>query len=381
MQVAKSENFSWEGAMRKFAPILWAQLFAAFVLASTFAKAEEPSWQTEWEKTLSAAEREGMITVYGQARHPVSAAIQAFTQYYPKIKLNFIGGPGSELGHRVMAEKRADKHLVDVAIGGSGTHVRVYYKANLLEPLSSAFIMPEVKDGSAWWGKKHLYADTERRYVFLFQGNVSSRMGAYNTDLVKPGEIKSWWDLVHPKWKGKIVMTSPKVSGNIQSWVFLHVSPELGPKFLRRLLGDMEVTFSASERQMMDWLATGRYPIHLMAKEDNVQKAKEQGLPVEELFSQKEGGDISSGSGHISFFKNAPHPNAARVYINWILSREGQLTWQRITAENSLRMDIPKHMVDPREVPKEGVNYIISSQHLDAVKPLRKLINELLPER
>lgn len=367
--------------MRKFAPILWAQLFAALVLASTFAKAEEPSWQTEWEKTLSAAEKEGMITVYGQARHPVSAAIEAFTKSYPKIKLNFISGPGSELGHRVMAEKRAGKHLIDIAIGGSGTQVRVYHKAGLLEPLSAAFILPEVKDQTAWWGKKHLYADPDRRHVFIMEGEATTRMGAYNTELVKVGEIKSWWDLLDPKWKGKIVMTSPKVSGNIQSWVFIYVSPELGPKFLRKLLSETDVTFSASERQMMDWLATGRYPVHLMAKPDNVQQAKEQSLPVEQLFSEKEVGSLSSGSGHISFFKDAPHPNAAKVYINWILSREGQLTWQKITGRNSLRVDIPKTMVNEREVPRQGREYVISSQHLDAVKPLRKLINEVLPER
>jgi iron(III) transport system substrate-binding protein len=365
--------------MKKFAPIPWAHLFAAIAMALTFAKAGEASWQPEWEKTLSAAEKEGMVTIYGQVRHPVSAAIQAFTKFYPKITLNFIGGPGGELGHRIMAEKRAGKHLVDIAIGGSGTQVEIYYKAGLLEPLRAAFILPEVRDETAWWGKKHLYADPDRQHVFIMEGSVTTRMGAYNSELVKAGEIKSWWDLLDPKWKGKIVMTSPKVSGNIQSWVFIYVSPDLGPKFLSKLLREMEVAFSASERQMMDWLATGKYPIHLMAKPDNVQKAKEQALPVELLYSEKEAGSLSSGSGHISFFKDAPHPNAAKVYVNWILSKEGQLMWQKIAGDNSLRMDIPKTMVNEREVPRAGKQYIISSQHLDAVKPVRKLINELLP--
>jgi len=365
--------------MRKFALNLWTQLFATLVLASTFAKAEGPSWQAEWEKTLSAAETEGTVTVYGQARHPVSAAIQAFTKFHPKIKLNFIGAPGSELGQRIMAEKRAGKHLVDIAIGGSGTQVQVYHKAGLLEPLRATFILPEVRDETAWWGKKHHYADPERRHVFIMEGSVTTRMGAYNSELVKVGEIKSWWDLLDPKWKSKIVMTSPKVSGNIQSWVFIYVSPDLGPKFLSKLLGEMDVAFSASERQMMDWLATGRYPIHLMAKPDNVQKAKEQALPVELLFSEKEAGSLSSGSGHISFFKDAPHPNAAKVYVNWMLSKEGQLMWQKIAGDNSLRMDIPKSMVNESELPREGKQYIITSQHLDAVKPVRELINRLLP--
>jgi ABC-type glycerol-3-phosphate transport system substrate-binding protein len=138
MRLEKSKIITG-GAMKKFAPIPWTQFFAAIVTALTFTGSGEASWQTEWEKTLSAAEKEGMVTVYGQARHPVSAAIQAFAKSYPKITLNFIGGPGSELGHKTMAEKRAGKHLVDIAIGGSGTQVQVYHKAGLLEPLRVAF--------------------------------------------------------------------------------------------------------------------------------------------------------------------------------------------------------------------------------------------------
>jgi len=339
------------------------------------------SWQVEWEKTIQAAHREGEVTIYGQARHPVSAAIRAFDQVYPKIRLNFLGGTGAQLGVRVMAEKRAGKHLVDIAIGGAGTQVEVYARAGLLEPMSAAFILPEVADPSLWWGKKQHYADPENRAVFMIVGNASSSIGAYNTGLVKPGEIQSWWDLLQPKWKGKIVMTDAKSAGNIGTWRYLYYSPDLGPKFIRRLLADMDVMFSVDERQMMDWLGTGKASVHLLAKGANIDKAKEQGLPVEELSSQKEGGSISTGSNHLSWFKNAPHPNAARLYINWVLSREGQLTWQKITKDNSLRADISKETVLPENILREGANYIMTSHpQYEDVKPLRKLVDEVLAE-
>lgn len=354
-------------------------LVAASGASAVSVHAEDETWRQEWERTLASAQNEGEVTIYGQSRHPVSAAIQAFAKVYPKIQLNFVGGPGSELGARVMAEKRADKHLVDIAVGGSATAVQIYQKAGLLAPLPPAFILPEVRDESVWWSKKHLYSDLESRQVFIMQGNATTRMGAYHTGRVKAGEIRSWWDLLDPRWRGKIVMTSPKAVGNIQSWLFLYVSPELGPKFITKLVSEADVAFSSSERQMMDWLATGKYPVHLLAKPDNVEKAQAQGLPVELLFSEKEAGSISSGSGHLSIFKDAPHPNAAKLYVNWILSRQGQLSWQEITDDNSLRMDIPKTMVNPSEVPREGKHYLISSQHQDAMKPLRRLMKELMP--
>lgn len=339
--------------------------------------AERAPWQAEWERTVAAAHQEGAVTVYGQARHPTSAAIQAFEQVYPKIRLNFLGGTGSQLGVRVMAEKRAGKHLVDIAIGGPGTMVEVYYKGGLLEPMSAAFILPEVADASFWWDKKHHYADREERHVFAMTGDVSSTIGAYNTRLVKPGEIQSWWDLLQPKWKGKIVATDPKSAGNIQNWRYLYYSEDLGPQFIRRLITEMDLRFSSDERQMMDWVASGKYPVHLFAKGANLDRAKGQGLPVEELLSRKEAGSVGTGSGHIAFFKNSPHPNAARLYINWILSREGQLAYQKITKDNSLRMDIPKDMVPKEAVIQEGKRYMfMSSPEYEDIGPLRKLIDE-----
>ena len=359
----------------------WVIALFVIILGSQASWAES-AWKAKWEKTLAAAHKEGRVSIYGQARYPWGAAIRAFEKAYPKIKLDFTGGRGSQLGPRIMAEKRANKHLVDIAIAGSGTQVRVYYRAGHLEPLRSAFILPEVEDASLWWQQKHHYADPEKRFVFAMLGDVSARMGAYNTNLVKPGEVRSWWDLLDPRWKDKIVMPDPKARGNIGNWKFLYYSPILGPKFIKRLIGEMNVRFSVDERQMMDWLGSGKYPIHIMAKITNIDKAISQGLPVHPLLSQQEAGSMSTRSGHISFFRNAPHPNAARVYVNWALSRDGQLSWQKIAKANSLRTDIPKDMIPPEIVPKEGKQYLHTSdpRYFD-IKPLRKLVAESLGKR
>lgn len=351
-----------------------------FALSASISFAERDR-RAEWEEIVAAAHKEGEIILYGQARYGVRDAILEFKNVYPKIQLNFVGGQGSDLAKKVMAEKRAGKHLVDIAVGGAGTQVMVYSKAGLLEATNSAFILPEVADFSLWWGKKHHYADPEGRYVFMFQGDVADRMGAYNTKLVKPGEIRSWWNILDAKWKGKIVMSDPKWAGTIGSWRYLYYSPELGPRFIRRLLGEMDIVFSTDERQMIDWLANGKYALYLLAKDENIDLAVKQGLPIISLHTQKEAGSLTTGSGHLSFFKNAPHPSAARVYINWILSKEGQKVWQKYTGDNSLRVDIPKDglPLGQAQVPKESRSYLMTSlPQYEDVKPLRTLVDGVL---
>ena len=340
----------------------------------------QADWKQDWDKTVTAAEKEGEITIYGQARAGVGKAILAFKDAYPKIKINFVGGSGSDLAKKIMAEKRAEKHLVDVSIGGGGTMVFVYHKAGLLQPIPSQLILPEVVDQTKWWSKKHLYADPEGQHVFMAQGDAGSGMGAINTSFIKSGEMNSWWDLLAPKHKGKLLMTDPDSAGNVGSWRFLYYSPDLGPKFITRLLTEVQVTFAANEHQMMDWLGAGKYHMHIMAKLENTENARKQGLPVRQIFSDKEGDTISTGSGHIITFKNTPHPNAAKVYLNWFLSREGQLVWQKLTGRNSFRTDIPKDMIPYKDeqVPKEGGKYLLSSlPQYEDVKPLQKLVDDV----
>jgi iron(III) transport system substrate-binding protein len=360
-----------------------ASLIAVLLLHCAVTTSVRSDWKQDWEKTLAAAEKEGEVTIYGQSRAGVGKALLAFQDAYPKIKINFVGGSGSDLAKKIMAEKRAGKHLVDLSVGGGGTMVLVYHKAGHLQPIPPLLILPDVRDQSKWWSKKHLYSDPEGQHVFMAQGDGGSGIAAINTNFIKSGEIQSWWDLLAPRYKNKIVMTDPDSAGNIGSWRFIYYSPDLGPKFIRRLLTEAQPSFGANEHQMMDWVGAGKYQMHVLAKLENTENARKQGLPVMQIFSEKEGDTISTGSGHIAVFKNAPHPNAAKVYVNWFLSREGQLIWQKLTGRNSFRTDISKDMIPFKEeqVPKEGGKYLLSSlPQYEDVTQLRKLIDEILAQ-
>ena len=347
-----------------------AGLFALVFLPQPALAAEvKTNWQSEWERTIQAARKEGALSLYLlQGDGELGAVAQLFQKKYPEINVVMTPGRGNTLAPRVMAERRAGKYLVDVYIAGTTTAYEVFYRAKILDGVRAALILPEVIDESKWWLGQHHYLDHESRYIFLYVGNVGEYV-SYHTKSVQPGEIRSYWDFLHPKWKGKILSRDPKISGSqrIGLRMFYH-TPELGAEFIRRLYGEMDVTLTQEIRQATDWLAQGKFAICFFCSE--ILKVKAQGLPVDEFRTAqwKESRAISAGNmGSIVLPSHPPHPNAARVFVNWLLSREGQMAFQRTVntpynSEESLRMDIPKDMVRTEVRRVEGVKYFLAEK-------------------
>jgi ABC-type Fe3+ transport system substrate-binding protein len=279
-------------------------------------------WKTELEKTVLAAKKEGQLTVYSSfATGPWA---KPFAKQYPEIKYVLVNNTPAQLGQRIMAEKRAGKMLADVAISGANPNYQIFHAAKILDSVKAALILPEVLDLARWWQGKHWYVDPEEEYVFVYLGNVA-RVDNFNTNLLKAEQFKSYWDFLNPNWKSRMVARDIRTPGSGGDAArFLFHSPELGPNFLRRLFSEMEITLSGDSRQGIDWMAQGKFPLGLFLGEIDLGAA--QGLPVDEFDPHhfKEGAPLGVGNGVVSLLSNAPHPNAARVFINWFLSREGQ---------------------------------------------------------
>jgi iron(III) transport system substrate-binding protein len=339
-------------------------------------------WKQEWEKTLQAAKKEGQVTVYV---YRYEAAFERFRAEYPDIKVNAVSATGSQLGLRIMAERRGGKYLADLFSSGANTNFNVLYKAKALEPIKPLFLLPEVVDESKWFGGRHRYIDPEAKHIFAYIGNSSgSGQLSYNTRMADPKEFQSFWDLVQAKWKGKIVSLDPANTGLGASMQFFYYNAELGPEWIKRFFGSMEMTFSREFRQMTDWLSQGRFALCMGCKD--VDRARQQGLPVASLdeVPWKEGRSFSSGGGTLSFLKNAPHPNAARVFINWYLSRKGQTALQDMEDplgsefRNSLRIDIPKDKVPEARRLVDSVKYLdVTRPEFSDMAPIFKLAKEI----
>jgi iron(III) transport system substrate-binding protein len=343
----------------------------------------KPAWQQEWEKTLEAAKKEGQVAIYISG---YDAVLPDFEKEFPEIKVIAVTGRGNQLGPRLLSERRAEKFIADVSSTGANPNYQQYYLGKALDPIKPALILPEVTDPSKWYLKKHQYSDPEGLYVFNYVGSATYGSISYNTKLVDAKEFKSYWDLVNPKWKGKITGRDIREAGpGAGNTRFFYYHPELGPAFIKKLFGEMDISLFRDFRQGPDWLAAGKFAICFFC---DVDVLKRQGLPVDSFGPKafKEGGGLVQQFGTAALLNRAPHPNAAKVFINWLLSRSGQIALQKRTANaenpaDSLRIDIPKAEVPYESRRLEGIKYLDTGKpEWIEMKPILGVVNDALKE-
>jgi iron(III) transport system substrate-binding protein len=346
-----------------FTSVALVVLFLQAIGAPDPAHAQAQS-ERDWKKIVDAGKKEGQLSIYmGQWGPVIDAGV--FQKAFPEIKVVRTGGGPPQIMQQITAERRAGKYIADVIVEGINPNLTVFHANKMLDPIKPTLVLPEVLDESKWWQGKHHYADPERQYVLRFVGSPQYGSIYYNTNLVKPGEIKSVWDFLNPKWKGKIGARDIRQPGPGNGAMrFFYYSPKIGPDFIRRLFGQMDVALFRDTRQGVDWLANGKFAICFFCSADEVRKANAQGLPVDTFGAMSEGAGLVSLYGTIVMPTNAPHPNAARVFINWFLSRDGQLALQRelnksgLGGVDSLRIDIPKDDVTADELRNAKIDYL-----------------------
>lgn len=324
------------------------------IISLGLALAGGPVFADEWEDTLAAAKKEGTVMVWGPPGGWARKALaEAFQKSYPDIKIEYQGASGSRHWPKIERERKAGLYTVDVHIGGSGTAAGVLYRAKVLEPIEPALMLPDVKDKKNWWDGQYQFADRENKYVFVFIVDSSPAI-AYNTKLVDPKQLTSYNDLLDPKWTGKIVMQDPRTRGAGNARWFFYLQ-SMGQDYLKKLAKQLVLT--RDERQSAEWIASGKYPLATGISDTETRTFANKGAPIGQIAHLKEGANLTCGWGTANLFNRAPHPNAAKVYLNWLLSKDGQLAWQTQTNDNSARTDIAKDMVDPEKKVVKGVKY------------------------
>jgi iron(III) transport system substrate-binding protein len=314
----------------------------------------------EWDALVQAAKKEGELVVFlGRAStRQLRDAFPVFAQKFG-IKVTQVAGSGNENADKVLAERDTGIYTGDVWMGGLTTINTRLLPKGTFSPIEPQIILPEVADKSAWMGGQYWWGDPDKKYTFLFSASPSPLI-SYNTNLVKPGEISSFYDLLDPKWKGKIVSRDPASAGTGGNTAYFYFQPQLGKEFLRRLYTEQDVTIVDDARQAAEWLALGKYSLYVLGSGSDISDAQAQGLPVKDNYGPfKEGARIAAGgAGSLSLFDRAAHPNAAKLFVNWWLSREGQVVAQKSDPlDQSLRIDIPNDDVTPETRRVPGVEY------------------------
>jgi len=355
-----------------FAILAHGELFAAQALAS---------WNTDWEATQRAAEKEGRLVIYGPTGSDQQKLYtDVFHQAHPKIKVNYTPGRISELISRIMAEQRAGIRQTDLVLGGTDILLGTLKDKGFLNPIRPLLILPEVLDTNAWFKGKLWFADSDEKYISLWRA-VPYTAACINTNLVKVNELKSYWDLLQPKWKGKMVSQDLRIGSARNQMYALYSRKDLGPDYLKRLYGEMDITISRNLPQIADWVAGGKFSIAIGGVDCDDLAAK--GLPVVPIHLEGLSA-VGAGTDPAALLASAPHANAAKVFLNWILSRHGQTDFQKVTRENSFRVDIPKEgIVNPFYILDDKREYLFTGleEHKDKINELRPWLESLVAKK
>ena len=358
--------------MHRMLPLMCLLLYASVAAAQ----------EKGWEQTLAAAKKEGSVVVVGSP-DPVmrSDIIPKFTARYG-IPVEFLAGRSSETAQRLRTERGAGIYSVDVFLSGPDTTATVYYPEKMLDPLKPLLALPEVTDGGKWKKGKPWFVDPEERFVLRPFNSVSSLL-FINTDFVKPNEIRSAKDLLNPKWRGKIStedITTTGAGANLAARFY----QQLGADFVKKLYVDQKTVGTRERRQFTDWLARGTQPICLNCREDDVRPLEKEGYKVLEIFELADlAPGINGSPWMLSVANRAPHPNAAKVFVNWIAGKEGLETYARGYGSATLRTDIDESYLSAGNVPKANVkyfddtdwNWIVTGRH-DYREKVWKLMKE-----
>lgn len=331
-------------------------LVALAMLGLASASAQEKDWERQWNRILAEAKKEGKVVVMGSADPVLRKELPAKFQARYGIQVEYLGGRGGDNFSRISMERRAGVYTTDAVMAGMSNMVD-YYGQKLLDPLKPALILPEVVDSSKWKAGKPWFMDPEDRYILRLYNYVSSGLLYVNTAHTKPEDFKSIQELLNPKWRGKISVYDPRVSGSgeVEATRFYL---KLGPEFVKKLYVDQKPVISRDKRQLADWLGRGTYPVSVSAETEFVLAMKREGLPVEAIAPADAPGTLSAGNGLLGLINKAAHPNAARVFVNWMASKEGMDVLSRARHKPTTRNDLDESHTLPWEVPKPGVDYV-----------------------
>jgi iron(III) transport system substrate-binding protein len=206
----------------------------------------------------------------------------------------------------------------------------------ILDPIEPWLALPEVKDPKQWWGG-HLWVDNAKRFVYMFQAYLSEVIW-YNSELIKPEEIRSLDDFLNPKWKSKIGYLDPRTPGAGDStWSFMWRVK--GEEYLKKLVAQ-DLYLGRDQRLLAESLAKGRVAVMIGLSYYSYLPFLKAGLPIKTLPTLKEGNYGTGGSGNLAIIKAPAHPNSTKVFVNWLLGREGQEIVSRALGQATRRLDV-----------------------------------------
>jgi iron(III) transport system substrate-binding protein len=303
---------------------------------NSIAQSSQMSEQGEWDKRLDLAKKEGRVVVSITTSAELRVAIEKHFEKRFGIDVEPVVGRAPNVIRRMIEESKGGVRYVDVHVGGSESIITGLLPEGILEAVEPLMLLPEVKDTKQWWGG-HVWADNAKKFVYSSLAHQSESLW-YNPQVVRPEEVRSYDDLLDEKWQNKIGLLDPRTPGSGAS-IWSYIREIKGEEYLKRLVAQ-KLLINRDQRLLAENLARGKISFVMGLGYYSYAPFLKAGLPVQPLPTLKEGTYISGGSGHLVALKNPPHPNAAKIFINWFLSREGQEVYSRALGQGTRRLDV-----------------------------------------
>jgi ABC-type Fe3+ transport system substrate-binding protein len=353
--------------------------------------ADAANFDQEWSKLIAAAKQERTLSVAsgGAPSRQYRPLMAAFTKKFG-VKVEVATGNATTTINRVLAERKAGRFTVDVALISSRVNEQRLVPSESLVPFAPLLIHPEVIDKSAWYLGRHWYADKFSKFTFIYHVTKEDQYESwYNTDKITAAEIatvKKQTDFFDPRWKGKIAAQGMDDPSGIRQMIDSYFEPDRGQEWVSNYLLKAGITFTDDRRILETWLSSGRYPLQAVATGTEIySELAKKGVPIKQVFMPKQIALVRAGGSGccISVFAEAPHPNAAKLFVNWFLSKEGQTLTHTMIPEidrSSLRNDVPFGEVSPDQRREPGKEYAfpdadpsMGAKQEDAQKWIRKI--------
>ena len=289
--------------MRKVLACSWIFVFLACggARAQTFADLAQNDSPTRHQKLVEAAKKEGSVTFYtsiAEKDGPILA--QDFEKRYG-IKVNVWRASSTKVLQRAMIESQANRWDFDV-VDISAPEMEALYREKLLQEVRSAHhadLFPETMPAHRGWAPQFLS-------VFV---------QAYNTNLVKKADLpKSYNDLLDPKWKGKLA-----VEAKDNEWycgLMKHLGEEKGSKLFKELVAKNGWSVRTGHSLLNNMVVSGEVPLALTVYSYMTEQAKQKGAPVDWFALDP----VIGRSNGVGVSKKPPHPNAALLFYEYLIS-------------------------------------------------------------
>jgi iron(III) transport system substrate-binding protein len=316
------------------------------------ASTPETSSSAEWDAAVAAARREGKLSLITLVNRGWPTVIERFERTFPGITVERFAESSARVWLDALRRARsAGAQPFDLAFVQPGAAIG----ENFWAPIKPLLFHPEVVSPGAWRGGFDArFLDASGQFCFDWEYQVHHAY-AVKTDLVRPGEIRSVEDLLDPKWRGQVLSSDPR-SGNALT-AATSIAKHHGRDVLKRLLVDQRPTLIPTDgwdSAQAEAFARGSYPIAQGLRPKPLAAPRAKGLAANIAFLDLPDVDFVQSTSML-YVEGAPHPAAARLFANWILTGEGQTLLTESLPTNSARTDVQPF--DPDGIGAPGNTY------------------------